>query len=280
MTDQAENPEVDKQQTPPTDNPTPPVDNPTPPVPQDWPNDFRERFAGEDKDKLAYATRYKSVTDLINAGYEASKVIAKGDHKKFEKPGKDATPEAIAEYRKNFGIPEAPEKYSLPEGVVLGEGDKPVFDAYFKAMHENNVPDDVAKTTVDWYYKTIQARQEQEAQEIAAFKTQMEQALKADWGADYKANYGMAETFAINTFGEAVGKSMLAAGADTVKALADVASKVNTTTTVVPNASNAAAHLKAEYDALVDESNRLQTKFPMDKRKRLLDLRKEIAKIE
>lgn len=245
------------------------VQDAPPVVAQDWPNDFRERFAGEDKDKLAYAARYNSVNDLLNAGYEAAKLIKKGEHKKFEKPGKDAAPEVLAEYRKNMGVPDSPDKYSLPEGVVLGEQDKPVFDAYFKAMHENNVPDDVAKTTVDWYYKMVQEREAQEAQQATEFKSQTEEALRSEWGAEYKMNYNMVESFAVNRFGEVVGRAILDAGPDAVKALAGIAREINPAATLMPNVANPTAAIDDEYKSLIAESVRMGTKFPKEKSDRL-----------
>jgi hypothetical protein len=47
---------------------------------------------------------------------------------------KDAKPEQVAEWRKNNGIPESPEKYdfNLPDGLVMGEADLNVARKFLK----------------------------------------------------------------------------------------------------------------------------------------------------
>src|SRR3546814_3644725 len=52
-----------------------------------------------------------------------------------------ATPEQIAEWRKEQGIPEKPEDYDLKfdNGLVIGEADKPLVAEFLKASHATNV---------------------------------------------------------------------------------------------------------------------------------------------
>src|SRR3546814_10458699 len=72
-----------------------------------------------------------------------------------------ATPEQIAEWRKEQGIPEKPEDYDLKfdNGLVIGEADKPLVAAFLKASHATNVTPAQAKAQIASYY-AIQEQQQ------------------------------------------------------------------------------------------------------------------------
>src|SRR3546814_8605810 len=72
-----------------------------------------------------------------------------------------ATPEQIAEWRKEQGIPEKPEDYDLKfdNGLVIGEADKPLVAEFLKASHATNVTPAQAKAQIAAYY-AIQEQQQ------------------------------------------------------------------------------------------------------------------------
>src|SRR3546814_8159770 len=75
--------------------------------------------------------------------------LSSGEFKKAIGP--DATPEQIAEWRKEQGIPEKPEDYDLKfdNGLVIGEADKPLVAEFLKASHATNVTPAQAKAQID-----------------------------------------------------------------------------------------------------------------------------------
>ena len=109
-------------------------------------------------------------------------------------PGKDATDEQKAAYRKAMQIPDAPEGYSLtipklPNGVPYN----PNLEKWFrKTLFEAGVPQATAeKVFNDWNATQIAAYENnvkaQEAQRVA-FASRAQEQLKAEWKDDYPKN--------------------------------------------------------------------------------------------
>lgn len=104
---------------------------------------------------------------------------------------KDATPEQITAYRKDNGIPEKPEAYfeALPKEVAetLTDPVKELMTPYLAALHELNLtPAHAAKLIA-----VRQAEQDRQVELRAAadgqLRTKTEDALRADWGNNYRA---------------------------------------------------------------------------------------------
>lgn len=150
--------------------------------------DWRKNMAGGDESAFKFFERYATPADAGKAMREAQKKISSGE---LARPlPKDATPEQIAEWRKGNGIPEKPEGYfeKLPNGLVIGEDDKPIFEGFAKALHELHAPPAMIHKAVEWYYgmqdQQIQAQQAADAEA----KPALEAKLRETWGADFKAN--------------------------------------------------------------------------------------------
>ena len=91
----------------PSPAPAPAIDPASAPAP-DWRAPIAESL-GKDYDpkKLGdFLTRFDSVDALAKKALEQEKLIASGAHKLKAPPGKDASPEVLAEYRKANGIPD------------------------------------------------------------------------------------------------------------------------------------------------------------------------------
>jgi hypothetical protein len=165
----------------------PPQDQSKPAGPTFAPT-WRADIAGADDKAIKALERFATPQDLAKSYFEAQAKIRSGE---LAKPlPKDATPEQVAEWRKGNGIPEKPEGYfeKLPNGLVIGEDDKPMFDAVATKLHARNVPPEVIHDLAEWYYgsqnENIRAQQAADA----AAKPALEDALRETWGADFKAN--------------------------------------------------------------------------------------------
>lgn len=163
--------------------------------PSTWPDDWREKYSGTDDKKLGVLKRYASPSDALNALFAAQQRISSGDLK--SKLPDNATAEQIAAYRVENGIPEKPEGYleKLPNGLVIGDEDKPIFESFAKALHGINAPPSVAHAAIKWYeeFQENQAAEIGEADTVS--RTQAEDKLRADWGADYRANINHINAF-------------------------------------------------------------------------------------
>lgn len=181
----------------PAPNPAPVDPAPVDPAPVDpeakgaWPEDWREKYVaqhGGDPNLLKRLQRYASPQAALDALFAAQKKISSGELKSALKP--DATPEEKAEWREQNGIPAAPSEYkiALPSGLVVGEADKPVVDAFLQRAHDANMHPDQVNQALGFYFE----QQEAMAQEQAAFDIGSQQAcedlLRAEYGPEYRRN--------------------------------------------------------------------------------------------
>lgn len=199
---------------------------------QDW----RKTIAGDDAKELEYLGRYASVADYHKATREMRTKLSSGD---FARPlPADATEQQKTEWRQANGVPTKPEDYfaKLPDGLVIGADDKPVFDALAKDMLEQNMTPGQMHAIVKWYH----GYQDQEAAALTARDTKdrqtFETQMRERWGQDYKANQNHLVAF-LDTIGggakEAILNARLADGQalfnhpDIVAFLTDAARKVH-----------------------------------------------------
>lgn len=150
--------------------------------------DWRKTIAGDDAKELEYLGRYSSVGDYHKATREMRTKLSSGE---FARPlPADATEEQKTAWRAANGVPAKPEDYfaKLPDGLVIGADDKPVFDALAKEMLGHNVTPGQMHAMVKWYYgyqdQEVAAAATRDTNDRKGFETEMRQR----WGQDYKAN--------------------------------------------------------------------------------------------
>ena len=153
----------------------------------DWPSDWREKMAGGDAKRLAELGRYSSPQAVDDARRAAAERIAKGELKP-PKPGEGATPEQVAEWRKSQGIPESPDKYEMPKGLVVGDADKPFVEGFLKTMHDQDATPGEVQRALGWWQQHQEAQRTATLEADQTFKDQNVQALQKEMGADFKRN--------------------------------------------------------------------------------------------
>jgi hypothetical protein len=225
----------------------------------DWAS-IRTKMAGSDEKLLKQLSRYGTLDEAVKAGIEAQKKLAAT--RSVAKPGPDSTPEELAAYRAANGIPESPDKYevALPNGIVVGDDDKPFLDAFLNTAHGLNLtPEQVnslAATQLELKEKEVQARalRDLESKEKAA-----EELRSPDvWGSEVKLNVNLITGW-LDSAPEGVKEQLLGARlADgtplgnhvpTLKWMASQAREINPMATVVPGSgSNAQQALEGELD--------------------------------
>lgn len=228
--------------------------------PATWGDDWRQRMAGEDPNEQKRLDRFNSPADVFRSYREIEKRLSSGELKSSLKTG--ATPEEVKAWRAENGIPETPEGYKLElkNGLVVGETDKPLVEAFLKSAHAQNLSNAQASAAVEWYFGTVQAQTEARvnADKQIALKAQDE--LRAEWGAEYRANInaatslldgapaGLKDQFMRGRLadGTPIGSSVAA-----LQWLAQIARELNPAATVVPGAgANTAGAIDSEIEGL------------------------------
>lgn len=180
-----------------------PDDGGGPTVPQTWPDDWKEKVSSRNEAMKSWISRYGSVEAALEGGWQAVQKVRTGQYKRAA-PGEEASPEEVAAYRKEAGIPEAPDKYdfALPKGVMEAEADKALLDQFKGVFHKHNLSADAAKGIVADYL-AVKEQDEIAARDAAIEKTAMNRAtLKAEMGKDHPRNIRLAKGYLDGLVGE------------------------------------------------------------------------------
>jgi len=160
--------------------------------------DWRARMAGNDAEALKRLARFPDETALFKSYRALEARLSSGDLKKALPDG--ATAEEVATWRKENGIPENEagyvEKLALPNGLVLGEADKPIVAEFAKAALESNVDPKAFNGLVAKYYAIQDQQKAVQETADATFKQESEDALRKAWpAADFRQNLTAIQNF-------------------------------------------------------------------------------------
>ena len=161
----------------------------------DWPDDWRQKLAGDDEKAAKAIARFKSPQDLWKSFSDAQAKIRSGEVKATLP--KDATEEQIAEYRKSNGIPDKAEGYleNLPNGLVIGDEDKELALSYLERVHGKNASPEIAHEALNWYYEVQEQQIAERSEQDKAYRTEAEDELRAEWGNEYRVNINSIKAF-------------------------------------------------------------------------------------
>jgi hypothetical protein len=166
---------------------TPPAE-PAVAVQPNWPDDWRDKLAGEDKAYRTLLDRYADPGALAKAHRELQLKLSKGELKATTGMPDNASDEERAAWRKENGIPDKPENYDvrLPNGMVLGDAERPIVNDFLQHAHQNNLPPTVVNVAMDWYMRFQEKQLADQREQDIGKRVQAEENLRADWGADYR----------------------------------------------------------------------------------------------
>lgn len=171
--------------------PAPAAPPAAPGAPQGFPADWRAQLAGDDKTALAQLDRFASPAELHRSYRALQQRLSSGELRATLAP--DASDEQRAAWRKENGLPEKPEGYveklALPDGVVLADADKVVVsDFAAKIAHKHGLSQSQVNDVVGWYYGVQDAQALAREEADLAYHRTHDDALRAEWGADYRPN--------------------------------------------------------------------------------------------
>lgn len=204
--------------------------------------------------------RYASPAAVADALANARDLIAKGQTR--QPLAADATDEQKAEYRKANNIPEAPDKYdtTLPDGLVIGEADKPMVDGFLKYAHDQNWEPERVKQGLSWHFAEQNRLREAQFEKDATTKQEVVTGLREEYGPDYKRQVRAADDMLDSVSPEFKTNLMQArmpdgtlvgANPQAVRWLINTALQVNPFATIVPGTGGGSvATAQAEMAAL------------------------------
>ena len=229
-----------------------------------FPDNWRQAIAGDNADELKQLERYSTPQDVWKKARALEVRLSSGELR--SNLPKDATPEQTAAWRKENGVPEAPEKYELKlkDGLVIGAEDKPIVDSFLKRLHGKHVTNEQASELVNAYYDILEAEAAKGETEKAGVKQKVSDALTTKWGGDYRGNMNrIAALVDANVPITSKLKGMIQATIETNQEFAELmetfARQINPVTTLIPGAGANIAN------ALADEINAIELKMRTDR---------------
>jgi len=162
-------------------------------APANWPDDWREKMAGGDEKLLKELKRFASVDTWAKSQRALRQKLSSGEYKRATLP-EDATDEEKAQWRKDNGIPDSPEGYTIPQikGHEWSDVDKPIVNEFLKDLHAAGTPQPQAEAALKWYAKFQQDQAATRTERERHAQMEREDALRAEWGTDYRAQVNLA----------------------------------------------------------------------------------------
>lgn len=210
--------------------------------PRDW-SAIRDAYAKKDEKIAKRLARYSSVESALDALVAAQNKIASGAVKSAL-PEK-ATPEQLAEWREQNGIPATPDGYELeiPTESELTEDGKAFIDTFINAAHGSNVPPSQANQIFKALYEHQQATEAAKEAQEESNRQVAEEELRSEWGNEYRLNSnlisGLLDTAPAGVKEELFGGRLadgtpVSHSVPVMRWLASLAREVNPVSTVVP----------------------------------------------
>lgn len=174
-----------------------------------WPTDWREQLAqGTGNAEAAkLLARYQSPADVAKALLAAQQKIRSGEYKRAMPQGDN--PEELKAWREEQGIPESPDGYELPpingqpiDLANLDEGTKASLTVLREGLHKAGLNKEQGAVVSSALLTLAERQAEQTATQDANNRDSVEDALRAEWGPDYRRNLNMNGALLTQHFGD------------------------------------------------------------------------------
>lgn len=228
-----------------------------------WGDDWRTRMAAGSTDpekELKRLERFESPERIYGSFRELERRMSSGELRTTLK--KDATSQEVAQWRKENGIPDAPEGYkiTMPQGKEPPKEDDAFLKGFLKNAHANNYTQGQVDSAISAFYAEVDRSIEETSAAEKALEQKTEDQLRAEWGADYRPNKAMAEALLARApagfrdrfmNGHLADGTPIKADAASWKWLVQMEREINPAATVVPGAGgNVSQTIEAEIASI------------------------------
>lgn len=155
-----------------------------------WGDSWRTELAGDNKDALKTLERFPTPKEMYQS-YASLRQQRDSGELRSVKPFPDkGTVEQQAAWRAENGVPAEAKAYEIkpPDGVVIGKEDEPYIESWKDFAHKRNMSPEAVNASVAWWAEERVRRQEEAATHQTEAKKTTEDALRTEWGAEYRGN--------------------------------------------------------------------------------------------
>jgi hypothetical protein len=167
---------------------------------------WRDELAGGDERFRKRAERWPSLADVGRSYLALEHKLSSGEYKRALP--KDASPDEVAAWRAENGIPRSWEDYTieLGNGMAAGEADRPLLMAFAQFAHARGLSNADANDFATWYFEHQDALVSQREDTDAEFRLKTEEELREEMGPDYRRNINVANAMLGAMPGELAGR--------------------------------------------------------------------------
>jgi hypothetical protein len=160
--------------------------------PDKFHDSWRENMAGGDRAFRKTLDRFENPAALAKAYRELTARLSSGDLKATKPPPGSATPEQIAAWRAEQGLPLDAAAYvdglQLGDGTVPGEAEKTMLASFAEEAMKGRWTADQYNQAVGWYFAMQDRLSAARDHADAAFRDETSAGLMREWGHDHAAN--------------------------------------------------------------------------------------------
>ncbi len=149
-----------------------------------------------------FAEKFTSPADAAKTAFEFRQKLSDV----VPKPGKNATPEEVAAFRKAIGVPDSPGGYEIelpddprPE-MQLDEAGEARLAGFLGAMHQAGAPPAAVQAAIDTYFAMVEESLDAVTEAAGRHRAAAEAELTKEWAGDFKRNNELAKR-AAHAFG-------------------------------------------------------------------------------
>lgn len=161
-----------------------------------WGDDWRTRMVAGSTDperEIKQIERYESPEQIWRKARELERRMSSGEMKPALPKG--ASPEEVARWRADNGIPAEPTGYkvNMPAGREIPKEDDPFLKSFLASAHKSNYTQEHVDAALASFYAEVDRQTAAMGEAEKAMEQKTEDALRQEWGADYRPNKAMAE---------------------------------------------------------------------------------------
>jgi hypothetical protein len=224
----------------------------------EWPEGWQAQIAGDDDKALTQLTRYKTPADIWTKARALESRITSGELKESSPFPTEGSDEDKAAWRQAQGLPESYDKYEIGRELETDE-EKAAINGFLEYAHGQNMTPDNVKAMVDYFYTRQDSLEADRAEGDTLAQQETDDKLRAEWGADYRANINRIDNL-IATAPAEVKEDILSArlpdgtplkaSPDVMAFLFDLANLADPVTTVVGQGGDKLAAVQDEIDEI------------------------------
>jgi hypothetical protein len=239
---------------------------------KDWfPEDWRTPLAGDDEKSLKQLERYKTPADIWTKARALEQRISSGELKETSAFPAEGTDEEKSAWRALNNVPEASDAYTLTRDLEKPE--KEQLQAFFDYAHSNNMSNDSVNAMVDYFFDKLESDENAAVDADKARSQATEDALRAEWGNEYRAHTNRIEGL-MDLVPDGAGKdlmearmadgSMLKDNVAVQQFLLDMAISFNPAGTLVGGRGDVISSIEDEINSIKDVMRTDRAKYNKD----------------